>query len=426
MEPISYCVSFSKKYEDPYVYFLRKTCAVFYFVIYLSQIYGCRAPGCTPGQTAMQAYLVSKTYSQCVYEEKERDILKKRKLAALFASTLLIAAVALTGCGGNKDAQQADQPAADAEKITIVFSHNQPVDSPEGIGAQAMVDKLYELLGEDRVSVELYPAQQKGNLREQAEATQIGDINITMQPVSTITPFVDDIKVIDFPYLLPADREQIFEVLDGELGQEALGRLEQGGFKGLGFWFEGYKLFTTNGKEIHSPADFQGMKIRIMESPLLKAQYENWGATATPIAYSELYSALEQGTVDGEENPIQTIVLNNYQEVQSQIIQSYHGTMTYILMANLDWFNNLPEDVQAAVIEAEAYGRQETRKAYAEKEQEYLDVVKNAEGVHYYELTPEEIEAFKATVQPVYDSQTAGSEWQADFVQRLQEAFAAL
>lgn len=163
-----------------------------------------------------------------------------------------------------------------------------------------------------------------------------------------------------------------------------------------------------------------------MESPLLKAQYENWGAIATPIAYSELYSALEQGTVDGEENPIQTIVLNNYHEVQGEIIQSYHGTMTYILMANLDWFNGLPEDVQEAIVEAEAYGREESRKAYAEQEQEYLDVVKNAEGVHYYELTDEEIEAFKATVQPVYDSQTAGSEWQADFVQRLQDAFAAL
>ena len=146
----------------------------------------------------------------------------------------------------------------------------------------------------------------------------------------------------------------------------------------------------------------------------------------TAIAYSELYSELEQGTVDGEENPIQTIVLNNYHEVQGEIIQSYHGTMTYILMANLDWFNGLPEDVQEAIVEAEAYGHEESRKAYAEQEQEYLDVVKNAEGVHYYELTDEEIEAFKATVQPVYDSQTAGSEWQADFVQRLQDAFAAL
>ena len=350
--------------------------------------------------------------------------MKKRRLAALFASTLLIAAVALTGCGGNDTQQQASTENTD--KINIVFSHNQPVGSPEDIGAEAMKAKLVELLGEDRVNVELYPNSQKGSLREQAEATQLGDINITMQPVSTITPFVDDIKVIDFPYILPADREQIFEVLDGELGNEALARLEQVGFKGLGFWFEGYKLFTTKDKEIHSPADFQGMKIRVMESPLLVAQYENWGATATAIPYNELYSSLDQGTVDGQENPIQSIVLNNLQEVQGEIIQSYHGTMTYILMTNLEWFNGLPEDVQNAIVEAEKYGREESRKAYAEKESEYIETVKNAEGVHYYELTPEEIEVFQESVQPVYESQTAGSEWQADYVKRLQDAFAAL
>ena len=119
-------------------------------------------------------------------------------------------------------------------------------------------------------------------------------------------------------------------------------------------------------------------------------------------------------------------MLNNLQEVQSQIIQSYHGSMTYILMANLDWFNGLPEDVQAAIIEAEKYGREKSREAYAEKEAEYIEVVKNAEGVNYYELTPEEIAVFQESVQPVYESQTAGSEWQADYVKRLQEAFAAL
>ena len=350
--------------------------------------------------------------------------MKKRRLAALFASTLLVATVALTGCGGNDTQQQASTENTD--KINIVFSHNQPVGSPEDIGAEAMKAKLVELLGEDRVNVELYPNSQKGSLREQAEATKLGDIHITMQPVSTITPFVDDIKVVDFPYILPADREQIFEVLDGELGNEALARLEQGGFKGLGFWFEGYKLFTTKDKEIHSPADFQGMKIRVMESPLLVAQYENWGATATAIPYNELYSSLDQGTVDGQENPIQSIVLNNLQEVQGEIIQSYHGTMTYILMTNLEWFNGLPEDVQNAIVEAEKYGREESRKAYAEKESEYIETVKNAEGVHYYELTPEEIEVFKESVQPVYESQTAGSECQADYVKRLQDAFAAL
>lgn len=346
--------------------------------------------------------------------------MKKKTLMSLLVSTMLIGTVTLFGCGAQEETPA--EPESN-EVINITFSHNQPVGTPEDIGANAMKDKLEELLG-DRVHIELYPAQQLGNLREQAEATQMGEINITMQPISTITPFVDDIKVIDFPYILPADREQIFTVLDGEVGQEALDRLSQNGFKGLGFWFEGYKLFTTKSKEIHSPADFQGMRIRVMESPLLIAQYENWGATAVPIAYNELYSALEQGVIDGQENPIQTIEANKYYEVQGNVIQSYHGTMTYLLLANNDWFNGLPEDVQAAIIEAEKYGREESRKAYAEMEAQYIQAVQDS-GVNYYELTPEEIAAFKESVAPVYESQ-ATTDWQKEYVEKLQAAFEAL
>lgn len=348
-------------------------------------------------------------------------ILKKKALIGLLLSTMLVGALALTGCGAKDEPKQ--EAAGKNEVINIVFTHNQPVNTPEDIGANAMKAKLEELLG-DRVHIELYPAQQYGNLREQAEATQMGEINITMQPISTITPFVDDIKVIDFPYILPADREQIYTVLDGEVGREALDRLAQSGFKGLGFWFEGYKLFTTNDKEIHSPADFKGLRIRVMESPLLIAQYENWGATAVPIAYNELYTSLEQGVVNGQENPIQTIESNKYYEVQNTIIQSYHGTMTYLLIANAEWFNGLPEDVQAAIIEAEQYGREESRKAYKEMEQQYLQTVKDS-GVKYYELTPEEIAVFKESVTPVYESQ-ATTEWQKEYVTKLVAAFEAL
>lgn len=349
----------------------------------------------------------------------------KKRTWWMLLGTLLISAVALAGCGGSgdNDAQQPEGDAPQDEVIEIVFSHNQAVGTPEDVGAQAMKEKLEELLG-DRVRVELYPNQQLGDLRTQAEQTQLGEIHLTMQPVSTITPFVDDIKIIDFPYILPADREKVFEVLDGEVGQEGLARLSQGGFKGLGYWFEGYKLFTTKNKEIHSPADFKGMKIRVMESPLLIAQYTNWGATATPIAYAELYSALEQGTVDGQENPIQSIVSNRYYEVQGQIIQSYHGSMTYLLLANEAWFDGLPEDVQAAIIEAEEYGRKKSREAYAEQEQEYIQTVKDS-GVNYYELTPEEIAIFQESVAPVYESQAA-TEWQREYVKKLQAAFEAL
>lgn len=348
--------------------------------------------------------------------------MKKHKWSTRLAGALLAVSMLLTGCDGTSadESRQADTE----EAISIVFCHNQPVGSPEDVGAQAMVEKLKKELG-DRVIVELYPAQQMYDMNTQIEKVQLGEIHLTLQPTAAVSQIAEDVKVLDLPYLMPIDNEKLIcEVLDGELGQELMNRIGGNGVHGLGLWYGGYKLFTTNGPEIHSPADFQGLSMRILDSPVLAAQYENWGAEAVPATYSELYSVLEDGVAHGQENPVQTIALNRYQDVQSQMVQSYHGVMHYVLLTNAEWFSGLPEHVQEAVIEAEEYGRKEARKAYAKQEADYIAALESAEGVHYYELTPEEISVFQASVQPVYDSQTAGSQWQIDYVKRLQEAFA--
>ena len=348
--------------------------------------------------------------------------MKKHKWSTRLAGALLAVSILMTGCGGTSadESRQADTE----EAISIVFCHNQPVGSPEDVGAQAMVKKLKKELG-DRVIVELYPAQQMYDMNTQIEKVQLGEIHLTLQPTAAVSQIAEDVKVLDLPYLMPIDNEKLIcEVLDGELGQELMNRIGGNGVHGLGLWYGGYKLFTTNGPEIHSPADFQGLSMRILDSPVLAAQYENWGAEAVPATYSELYSVLEDGVAHGQENPVQTIALNRYQDVQSQMVQSYHGVMHYVLLTNAEWFSGLPEHVQEAVIEAEEYGRKEARKAYAKQEADYIAALESAEGVHYYELTPEEISVFQASVQPVYDSQTAGSQWQIDYVKRLQEAFA--
>lgn len=348
--------------------------------------------------------------------------MKKHKWSTRLAGALLAVSILMTGCGGTSadESRQADTE----EAISIVFCHNQPVGSPEDVGAQAMVEKLKKELG-DRVIVELYPAQQMYDMNTQIEKVQLGEIHLTLQPTAAVSQIAEDVKVLDLPYLMPIDNEKLIcEVLDGELGQELMNRIGGNGVHGLGLWYGGYKLFTTNGPEIHSPADFQGLSMRILDSPVLAAQYENWGAEAVPATYSELYSVLEDGVAHGQENPVQTIALNRYQDVQSQMVQSYHGVMHYVLLTNAEWFSCLPEHVQEAVIEAEEYGRKEARKAYAKQEADYIAALESAEGVHYYELTPEEISVFQASVQPVYDSQTAGSQWQIDYVKRLQEAFA--
>ncbi len=332
----------------------------------------------------------------------------------------------LVACGSNNsNGGSSDEPdsssgdEAEFEEMEITFSHNQPLESPEHVGALKFKEVVEEKTG-GKVTVNLFPASQLGSLREQVEGTQIGEIDITMQPTAVVSPFVDDIKAIDLPYLWPADKEQTYEVLDGDVGKELLGTLEQGGFQGLGYWPGGFKLFTTGSKEIHSPGDFKGLTMRVMESPVLIEQYTAWGGTAIPVPYSEVYNSLQQGVVDGQENPLQTIFLNNYHEVQKNVIQSYHGTMTYVLMANKGWFDGLSGSLQEVILEAELAGKTAARENLAEVEADFLEQIIDS-GVNYYELTEEEIAAFKEASLPMH-AKVYNSGQQVELLDKLYEA----
>ncbi len=337
---------------------------------------------------------------------------KKRRISLLLVLVLGLSMV-LSACGGN------ETPAAEQEEIVIKFSHNQPTTSPEHVGAEKFKE-VAEAKSNGKIKVEIYPAGQMGSLREQVEGVQIGTINISMQPSAVISPFVDDIKVADLPYLWPSDRDATYEVLDGEVGKELLTRLDQGGFKGMGYWFGGYKLFTTKSTAIHSPSDFTGVKMRVMEAPILISQYKAWGANPIPLAYAELYNGLQQGIVEGQENPLQTIYLNNYHEVQDYVIKSYHGVMMYVMIANKGWYDGLSEEYRAIVDEAEYEGRLAARVALAETETEFEENIK-ASGVNFYELTPDEIDAFVQASRPVHEEHYSG-EWQKEYIQRLYKA----
>ncbi|MGP4105968.1 TRAP transporter substrate-binding protein [Virgibacillus sp. L01] len=324
-------------------------------------------------------------------------MISKKFIVMAIAVLLLL----LTACGDNEaDSKSGGEDGGGYPEMTITFSHNQPIESPEHVGATKFKEVVEEKSG-GNITVEIYPASQLGSLREQVESTQIGEIDITMQPSAVVTPFVDDVKIVDLPYLWPKEAEKKYEVLDSEVGTEILDTLESGGFKGLGFWPGGYKLFTTQDTKITSPEDMKGLTFRVMESPLLISQYELWGANAIPVPYAEVYNSLQQGVVDGQENPLQTIFLNNYHEVQNNIIESYHGTMTYLLMANQGWFKGLSGDTKELIKEAQEKGRDDARKALKETEQEYRQKIIDS-GVDYYELSDEEVEKFREVSEPFH------------------------
>ncbi len=315
------------------------------------------------------------------------------------------------------------------EPIEIVISHGQPVNTIEDLAAHAMQEKLQSLLG-DQAHVILYADYQMGSGREQIEAMQLGRIHITIQPASEVSHFIEDMKVFLCPYLFPSNAGEVMAILDGALEQDALDRIGMGQnesmFTGLGLWFGGYKLFTFHGednKTIHSPADFQGLKIAVPDASLVKAQYQSWGAEPVVTDMMALYSTLAQHLADGSEATLSQIASNYLYEVQHNIVQAYHSAEVFVIFANAAWFSSLSESVQTAVMEAEQHGRDVLYEELENKEVAYLESICQAKGMHYEVLNEKEQEIFKSLTAPIYTEQLAGCPWQINYVQRIQEYF---
>lgn len=367
-----------------------------------------------------------KSYSICNHSYK-----KSYKNAVLVWG-LLLTIVLCTACNRDlpavQDLTEARQDSAEAP-IEIVISHSQNVDTPEAAAAKAMQDTLTELLG-DRAKVTLYADYQLGSAREQMEAMQLGRVHITIQPASVVSQFVSDVKVLTMPYVFSADTAQVQEVLNGPLGDELLGRIASGSdapvYQGLGLWLGGYKLFTFHGddhKQIQSPADFCGLTIAVPEAPVLRAQYQRWGAepmAAEPIA---LYSMLAQRIADGTEATAVQIVSNHLHEVQCNMVQAYHSAEVYTVLVNHTWFAALPETIQQAIIAAEEVGKETLYQTLAEQEAVCIERIRQVEGMRYTVLEEEELTVWKSSVQPLYTEQLSGSAWQMNYVERLRKCF---
>ncbi len=306
--------------------------------------------------------------------------------------------------------------------MTIRLSHNQPIDSPEDIGAQTF-KKLMEEKSEGAITVEVFPQMQLGSMREQAEMVQMGTLEMSVQPTSVLTPFVEELSVIDFPFLW-ADRAELYSIMDGEVGQKFYAYCEKKGFKTLGLWASGFKQITTTGRPVAAPDDIKGMKIRVMPSPQLVEQYKSWGANPIPIEYAELYNALQQHIVDGQENPLQTIAMAKLYEVQDYMTISNHGFLGYLFIINNRWFNKQSAEVQSLIIECEEGARKAEREAQAVGEAKFLEQISQSKIV-ISELTDENRAKFVEVSTPLHAKFVEGSKSKTELLEAVYGAKAA-
>lgn len=216
---------------------------------------------------------------------------------------LLLPFLILVGCGGNESENQTEQRAqendspvnengAGEDVITFTYAHNLQVETPQHEGALKF-QELVEEYSEGRMEVDISPAAQLGDEREVMQSVQTGTIEgafISAAVLGNVSPVL---QLPDLPFLV-SERETMYELLDGEVGDELLASLEEADLKGTAFWESGFKQITSN-NEIQSPADLEGLQFRTMESQLLIDTYQAMGANAVAIPFPEVYTALQQG-----------------------------------------------------------------------------------------------------------------------------------
>jgi tripartite ATP-independent transporter DctP family solute receptor len=253
-------------------------------------------------------------------------------------------------------------PAVALSKLTIKLG----VVTKPGSAQNVVAEKFKELIekrSNGDMTVKIFHSKSIGNETEILQQIQLNTVQmgiITGGPFDTFDPIV---RVINYPFLFK-DYPQVDKVLDGPLGQQILDSLQSSGFKGLCFSENGFRNLTNNKRAVKSPAELQGLKIRVMSSALHKSIWQTLGANPTPMPWP-IYTELEQGVIDGQENPLWVLEVYKFYEIQKFLSLTRHVYSPHIDVASLTWWQTLmPEQqslIQKTIYEAALYQRKENR-----------------------------------------------------------------
>lgn len=314
-----------------------------------------------------------------------------RKLAMLAA----VAAAALFATGG---------AFAQVKERTLKFAFQNQTGHPQAQGAQKFADIVAAKSG-GKITVKLFPGGSLGGDLQTVSALQGGTVEITVLNAGILSAQVKEFAAYDFPFLFSSGKEAD-AVTDGPFGQKLMAKLEDKGLHGLGYWDLGFRNLTNSKRPIVKADDIAGLKIRVIQSPIYIDLFSALGANATPLPFPELYPALDQKAVDGQENPNTTILSSKFAEVQKYITQTRHiYNPQALLISRKTWDGMSAEEkkiITDAATEATAFQRQASRGAADSA----LDALKKA-GMTVSELPPDEMAKLRAKVKPVIDKYSA-------------------
>jgi tripartite ATP-independent transporter DctP family solute receptor len=318
---------------------------------------------------------------------------------------MVLVLVLLTGtgflsAGGSRATSSSGQNSGSEQKVSIKIAHV----VAEGLPIDQAARRLGDILAaktDGRIAVDVFPASALGGNRELLEQLQFGTLEMCMPSVAFLGGFTDSTALLDLPYLFQ-NNQAAEEVLDGEVGQAMFADLESSGFVGLTWLDTGWRHVTAN-EEIRRPAQMRGKKIRVMENQMHIDHFNALGASAIPMAFSEVFTALQNKTIDCQENPYANIDGNRFFEVQKYIIETGHIYDTAPLLASKIFWDKLSAKdqqlIKETIKEVLTWQRQ-----LSEKNQDETRVKYQNNGFNVVvRLNPEERQAFRAAAQPVYD-----------------------
>jgi len=278
---------------------------------------------------------------------------------------------------------------------TLKLSHNHPRDHAVHKAMDYMAKEVKKLT-DGEVRIRIYPDAQLGTQRESMELMQNGALDMVKSNAAELEAFAADYSAFNLPYLF-RDQQHYFNVQEGEIGEEILASSRKSGFVGLTYYNAGARSFYTS-KPINTPADLKGMKIRVQPSPSAINMVKALGGNPTPLAYGELYTALQQGVVDAAENNIPSFSLSRHSEVSKYYSLDEHTMVPDVLVISTSALDKLTPEQKKSLKTAALESSELMKKLWAESEQKERA---KAEKMGVTFITPNKT-AFVDAVQPIY------------------------
>ena len=327
-----------------------------------------------------------------------------KKLLAMFLAVLMVSSLAACGSDGsgtNAGGSAATSGGDTGETYTLLVGSTVQDDSASGKALIEYFKPYIEEHSDGRIKVDVQNNSVLGGDRELYEALQMNTVQCSFGPMSTLANFAPDYAVCDLPYLF-ADKETAYAALDGEFGSMLAEGLPNVGMRLLAYGENAFRNISNSKRAINTMEDLKGLKIRCMETNVYIATYTALGCNPTPMAFSELYTGLQQGTVDGQDNGVVLTYTSKLYEVQKFYTFTQHVYSANGMVFSEAFYQSLPEDLQQVVIDGSLYAMENQRQLNTQMEEELIGTMEDA-GMAVNYLADEESAKFMAATAGVWD-----------------------